>query len=954
MIPNIFSFKPLCRNRCNRPGIIPSIFSFELKYRFTNPLTYLILLMMVGQGIWYALGVYDYYTSDEALLNGAGIFYQCLAGGGMLLVAVVAMISGTTLHRDVAVSSADYVYACPLNEKRFFLTHFLAAYSINLLVVAAYPVGMTLIRYSGLGEPHLFGPTPWLQLIHGYIIFCVPNLFLLTAVCFFCLVYARRMSAAYIGVVAATILFVISEVMSDNSPHLSFLEVMDPFGYVYAKFTVRLLPVIEKNTGFLPLTGVFWLNRLFWMSLGLMALYFSYKKFSFQYFLQIPPGKTLQKSKRKAEAGVSAALTDTRRIPGVACHYSARENVVKVLRLAMTEFLAVVRPTSFKIIFALLVFIVLMQDLFWNSTYYVGHQVPLTSGMCNVRLSNGFLFMIVLMLLSGELFFKERTSGFWQITGATPAPTWVLQMPKLLAMFGIAFLFAFAIFSGGVCAQMLQGFRDIDLLLYITDIFGYKFGWITYIFNIVLVFFLASLFGNRYLTHIVAIGYYLFMIISFDIGLIEQVRFGYALTPGLDDYSEMMGYGIWEQTSFWFFLMWTALATFFVLAGIQFWRRGTAQRIFDRKRLLGGELSFRAKAVGATAMVVFFLLQGYIVANSNNLRNYISSEQADTEAAMYEEMYGSAADVNQFTKEVHEVRADLYPRQRRAEYAATVGLTNVSTDPVDQLYLNVDTHTTISVITLDHRPLERLQREPELGMSVYKLPEPLNPGEKALLFIEAVRTYQGFTQTAEEPQADLAVNGLFFTEPIPFIGFDRDKSLRDNRDRETYHLKKLTSRLAPINVPYSLSQGFVSPWMRPEDGQKVNITVSTPAPQQPFASGELIRSWHEKGRNYAFFQVDTPAVVQPYLGSARYQNHRAVLEAVDVTLLHHPDHDYNLEEFEGAIKAGLQFINNNLGTYPYTQLRGGGNSLLSGEFLCHGRCHCPFRERGVVWRLPSG
>ncbi len=328
--------------------MIPNIFSFELKYRFTNPLTYLILLMMAGQGIWYALGVYDYYTSDEALLNGAGIFYQCLAGGGMLIVAVVAMISGTTLHRDVAVGSADYVYACPLNEKRF-------------------------------------------------------------------------------------------------------------------------------------------------------------------------------------------------------------------------------------------------------------------------------------------------SSGFWQITGATPAPTWVLQVPKLLAMFGTAFFFAFAIFSGGVFAQLLQGFWDIDLLLYITDIFGYKFGWITYIFNIILVFFLASLFGNRYLTHVVAIGYYLFMIISFEVGLIEQIRFGYALTPGVDDYSEMMGYGIWERSSFWFFLMWTSLATFFVLAGIQFWRRGTAQRIFDRKRLLGGELSFRTKTVGAAAMVMFFLLQGYIVASSNNLRNHISSEQADTEAALYED-----------------------------------------------------------------------------------------------------------------------------------------------------------------------------------------------------------------------------------------------------------------------------------------------------------------------------
>ena len=903
--------------------MISSIFSFELKYRFKNPLTYLILLMMAGQGLWYTLGIYDYYTSDEALLNGAGIFYQCLAGGGMLVVAVVAMISGTTLHRDVAVGSADYVYACPLDEKRFFITHFFVAYSINLLLVGAYPLGMALIQYSGLGEPHLFGPTPWLQLIHGYFIFCIPNLFLLTAVCFFCLVYMRRMSAAYMGVTAVTILFVVSEVMSDNSHCLTLLEIMDPLGYVYAKSTVQLMPVIQKNSGFLPLTAAFWFNRLLWLSLGIIALYFSHKKFSFQYFLQIPPGKHLQKNTQKTDPNPLTGQIDSPQVPGITCNYTAKENFSKVLRLATTEFLSVVRPTSFKIIFALLVFIVLMQDLFWTSTYYVGHQVPLTSGMCNARLANGFLFMVVLMLLSGELFFKERTSGFWQITGTTPAPTWVLQAPKLLAMAGTAFLFAFTIFLGGVCAQLLQGFQDINLLLYITDIFGYKFGWITYVFNIILVFFLASLFGNRYLTHIVAIGYYLFMIISFDVGLIEQVRFGYALTPGVEDYSEMMGYGIWERASFWFFLMWTSLATFFVLAAIQFWRRGTGQRLFDVKRLVRGALPFRAKAIALVSMVVFFLLQGYIVASSTNHRNYISSEQADTEASMYEKTYALSAGSNQFVQELYEVRIDLHPRQRKAEYAVTVGLTNLSTDPVDHLYLNVDSHTDISVITLQHQPLEPVQRKVDLGMSVYRLPEPLNPGEKALLFIDAVRSYQGFVQTAEEPQADLAFNGLFFTKAIPFIGFDQDKSLLDNRDREIYHLKKLTSRLAPIDDPHGLSQGFISPWVQPENGHKVNITVSTTARQQPFAPGKLIRSWQENGRNYAFFQVNTPVTVQPYIGSAHYLNHRTTLEDVEVTLMHHPAHNYNLKEFEGAIKAGLQFINKNLGTYPYPQLRVG-------------------------------
>lgn len=900
--------------------MISNIFSFELRYRFRHPLTYLILLMLAGQGIWYALGVYDYYTSDETLLNGAGIFYQCLAGGGMLVVAIVAMISGTTLYRDIAVGSADYVYACPLDEKRFFLTHFITAYTINLLLVAAYPLGMVLIKYSGLGEPHQLGPTQWPELIHGYLIFCVPNLFVLTAVCFFCLVYVRKISAAYIGVVALTVLFVVSEVMSENSPHRFFLEVMDPFGYVYCKLLVHELPVALKNSGFLPMTASFWVNRLVWIFMGLLALYLSYRRFSFQYFLRAPAGAMRQSACRQERSGASS-FGEGVPIPKVLCQYGRKENLLKVLRLAKVEFLSVVRPASFKIIFGLLIFIIFMQNLFWNSTYYVGHQVPLTSGMCNVRLANGFLFMVILMLLAGELFYKERTSGFWQITGAAPSPTWVLQVPKLLAMFAVAFVFALAIFLGGICAQALQGFWDMDLALYMGDIFGYKFGWITYMFNIVLVFFLAGLFNNRYLTHVVAIGYYLFIIISFDIGLIEQVRFGYSLTPGLDDYSEMMGYGIWERSSFFFFLMWTALAAVFVLAGIQFWRRGTAQRVFSLRRLFGGELTAGEKVAGLAALVVFFVLQGFIVRQSNELRNYISSDQADAEAALYETVYAKRAGTSRLARQVNDLQIDLFPEQRRAEYAATMTLANLSTKPLGTLYLNVDTHTQISSLTLGNVPLDLAKRDVALGMSAYNLPDPIQPGEKATIFIKAARQYRGFPQTADEPQADLACNGLFFTEALPLTGFDSDKTLQDNRDRENYHLAKLVSRLDPIDDAHGLRRGFISPWQQPDGTQTLNLTVSTSAPQQPFAPGRVIRAWQEGDRNYAFFQVDTPNMVQPYIGSAAYLSRKSLIAQVQVNLLYHPGHDYNLNEFEQAIGAGIAFINTELGVYPYPELR---------------------------------
>jgi ABC-2 type transport system permease protein len=57
------------------------------------------------------------------------------------------------------------------------------------------------------------------------------------------------------------------------------------------------------------------------------------------------------------------------------------------------------------------------------------------------------------------------------------------------------------------------------------------------------------------------------------------------------------------------------------------------------------------------------------------------------------------------------------------------------------------------------------------------------------------------------------------------------------------------------------------------------------------------------------------------MGSAVYANHVASVGGVEVDLMYHPDHDYNLRVIIGAVEKSLDFINKNLGTYPYGSLR---------------------------------
>ncbi|MEO1589540.1 MAG: hypothetical protein AAFS00_19840, partial [Bacteroidota bacterium] len=128
------------------------IFRFELRSRFSQWMTLLFALMLIFQGIWYTKGYYDYYGGDGMYLNAAGVMYQNLAGCGLLMVIIVAVITGSTLYKDIQFKSAQWVYALPVNEKQFFLSRFLSAFLINVIIASAYMIGMVIVPYSGIGE----------------------------------------------------------------------------------------------------------------------------------------------------------------------------------------------------------------------------------------------------------------------------------------------------------------------------------------------------------------------------------------------------------------------------------------------------------------------------------------------------------------------------------------------------------------------------------------------------------------------------------------------------------------------------------------------------------------------------------------------------------------------------------------------------------------------------------
>ena len=893
--------------------MISKLISFEFKYRYAQWMTLIFILMLAFQGVWYAWGTYDFHVNDETLMNAPAIIYQCLAAGGMLLVIIIAIITGTAVYKDIEHRTAETFYTLPLNEKKYFLGKFIAAYLINISICLAYPLGLAVMQYTGIGPPDKFGPTPWGQLLHGFILFTIPNLLFLTSIVIAGVVLFRNMVAGYIGVFLVVLFFLVAETTRENTAYINIIYLLDPFGYTITIDTVEALSVAEKNTSYFPSSPLFVINRLLWLSLTVLLTFFSYKRFSFKYFIATPT----KKREIISDENISTESLPEKSIP-IHQNFSMLEKIRKVFKLSILEMKNVVRPIGFIIIMGILAIMFFLYNILWNAEYYISTDtLPITSAMTSTRLTTLVFLGILLLIWSGELLYKERTVNISQLTDALPVPTWVTYVSKFLAMALVSFLLSTVLFVCGLLAQFINGFYDIEWAVYLEHLYGYQGGWVSFLLLIAMGFFFGALTGRRFVGHILSVAVFLFTVISAELGLIEEVRFMYPFAPGVEDYSEMNGFGIFGVAAPYYTLTWILLAIATLGIGIWVWNRGTETSIIKRISMKNPQLPLIGKLCVPLLLIGFVFLQNYIVKNVNATGNFKTDAQENIEAAHYEQQY------KYLETQVHpkisglDLSMAIFPEDRRAEYTATLDLTNTGETPIDTLHLSAKDFVTIKSISIENQALLSVNSDEVHRQYAFQLPKPLQTNETITLEVECTLDYIGFSQS--DPQADLTFNGtLMGRDIIPIIGYNDAKELDQNRDRRDHGLAKLPSRMASVDDASALGNDAFSSdavW------HKASIQVSTSGEQTAFAPGTFKRRWQQDGRNHSLYQIETPAPMHWYIGSANYKHYEATLKTgTKLTILYDQRHYYNLEHFENAVTEGIAFIQVNLGNYPYQQL----------------------------------
>ena len=893
--------------------MMKKIMKFEIFYNFKRPFTYLFFVMLLAQGIWYSAGINDYYSESNTLMNAPVLMYQNLAGMGMILIIIVAIISAGALARDLEFKTAETIYSSPLNEKRFFIGKYFGVLLVNLIVVLGYPLGMLLLPYTGIGMPEQFGPVPWGQMVHGFVISTLPNLILLVTFSIFLVIFFRKTAAAYVGVLFVMMAFITSVALREQSSYPFFTQLLDPFGYSIVVNISDNMSLVERNTAYLPVNHVFLLNRLVWLSVSIIMFIASFLRFDFKYFIALPSKKKVMLEEKPEKLYVR-----NNKIIALTPVFTSASLFGKSFRFAWMDFKSMTRSVVFRIVLVFLFLMFLGYNFLWTSEYYITtSHLPITSVMTFVRAPMMVMILVMILIFSGELLFKDRKSGVWQITDAMPTPSWVFILSRFITLAGVAFIISTLLLAAGLVAQLSAGFTDIEWGLYFKDLYTARFGWITSLHIICMAFFLGSLFSNRLKGHVISIGIFIFLVISLEFKLIEQLCFTFPFAPGVEDYSEMNGYGVFDAALPWYGGAWSALAVVFILLTVLFWNRGTDRTWKERRKVV----TQRLNRVNGSALVLFFCLfagfQCGIYDNVIQKAGFQTSDQKEAEAADYERKYIKYAETAQPKITDLNLKLDLYPEKRKAVYKAGLLLQNKSSRPIDTMHVDWKNFLTIKSIRSENKKLEIAENDETLRHSIYQLSKPLQSGDSMKLTVDGELHYKGFHQS--DPQADLTFNGTFLgTDLLPYFGYDEGRELDNPRDRLKQGLALIESRMDGADNLFSRSNAVQSDQA---DLLTWNIIVSTSGSQEVAGPGEQIKTWKENGRNYFQYQSEMPGYMNFKLISACFNKKEFSSGKTRVSIYYHPDHTYNIKCFQEAAEKAMLWLSEKSGEYPYSCLR---------------------------------
>jgi ABC-2 type transport system permease protein len=894
------------------------IFLFELKYRFTRVSTYIYFFMFFAFAFFATISVGGAFRGANMVIGGAGegkVLANAPFGVGVLIsmlvymgMLVIAAVMGNAGYRDFQRDTHSFFFSYPITKADYFFGRFLGAFVVVVAVFLSVGIGAIVGSLMPFVMPEKFAPFRLIVYIQPYLIHVLPNLFFSGAVFFALAITQRKRIPVFVACVAILVGYLMSANMLMNLEAKVFASVIDPFGANTARYVTEYWSVAEKNSLLMPFSGVVLWNRVLWTAIGLIMLVFGYTRFK--------PAFVTSEKKRKSKAVEEQepiVSTSVMALPVVTRNFSKGASIRQLLGQIKIEFFSIVRNLYFIVIVLLGVGFIMVVGFENIGQIYGTTTYPVTYEVLGITAGTFSLFMVVIIVLfSGELVWRERDKNVAQIYDSLPVPDWLSFLSKLGALVLVTAMLLLVVMLCGIFMQAVLGYYNFEIGQYLKELYGMRF--IELVWYCVLALFVQVMVNNKYLGHFVMVAFYVIIVSAYGFGLQHCL---YLFAEGVDyTYSDMNGYGHYLLPAVWIRIYWTALSVLLALAANLFWVRGQEANAKIRLRQFVRRFTWGKHVAAAFFLGIFVSAGVCIYYNTNVLNRYRIKKHVQQEKAEYEKRYSKFSGIAQPRITGVRTQVDIYASERRVNIKGDYSLQNRTDIPIDSVHILLQ-HEPVAQHISFNRPNTTELEDETYGYYIYKLEKPLMPGDTMTLSFDLEYAERGFKNN--DPNVDIVYNGTFINNQdyLPRICYNRELELIEDHERKQYGLEP-RQRMAAVDDMKARMNNYIS-----HDGDWIllDAVVSTDKGQIGIAPGYLVNEWQDGDRNYYHYIMDHRFINLYGFLSGRYEVRRDTWYDVGIEVYYHEGHEYNVDRFIHAIKKSLDYFTEHFGPYQHGLVR---------------------------------
>jgi ABC-2 type transport system permease protein len=901
-------------NKHYQLSIMWEILKFEIKYRWKRPATYIyfaimfLLPFLAATTEYVGIGSGSGQVKDNSPVVLASMLTILSALPGLLLASG---IMGVPVLRDFEQNTDALFFTTPISKLQYLSGRFLGSFLTAAFVFSGAVFGIMLGHLSPWADSDKLLPFhPWFYW-QPFFTFILPNMFLMAGLFFMGGTLSKRIIVVFTQGVALLTLYLISSQMLSDLDNQSMAAIIDPFGMNTHSYVTQYWTVAEKNTQVIPLTGDFLINRLIWLSVGILTLVITYFGFSFS----VRKEKTKKRKGNQQKAMPMASATDTV-IPTVTQYDGLSTNLNQMIGMSVFYFHWIRKQVPFMAMVLAGVLIMLVNSMEWSKVYDIS-LLPTTYSMLELIGTFNLFFIIIIVSYTGEVLWKERDVKMDLIYDAMPYPNYVTIAGKFLAMIYIYLVLLVLLMFTGILIQVANGYDNFEIGLYLSSLFTETFSFLV-LFTI-LGFLIHTLVNHKFVGHAIFVLFFITTLVLESVG-IEHSLVQFASNE-LGQYSDMNGFGHYVLPFNWFTLYWFAFGAFFFVLALIFSVRGAETAIKMRLRI--GKLRLtRPILIASILSVLMFTGTGCFIYYNTNVKNkYENSKAVEKLKAEYEKELKQFQDIPQPRITDIYVDIDIYPESRDFVAKGYYKITNKTDKPIKEIHLQFNNDQQISNEVTFSVSAGIKKTYDKFDYTIYELKKPLNPGDTIQMdFVTTFKT-EGFVES--NSNTEILQNGTFFNNTyFPSFGYNRDYELEENDKRKKQGLKD-RERMRERNDKYGLNQHLLT-----DDADRVNLEVkiSTSADQIAIAPGYLQSMDEKDGRRYYHYKMDEPILPFFSIVSARYEVMKDVWTSpdgkkVNLEIYYHKGHDLNLDRLMNGMKKSLDYFTKNFSPYQYRQLR---------------------------------